>query len=69
MVTLPVKVMWSKYVINSGFHCNCTEEKYCSDFPDCTVVYLALRTYSFSFEIPVKLLSDSLNCVRVSREY
>ena len=33
------------------------------------MVYLALRTYSFSFEIPVKLLSDSLNCVRVSREY
>ena len=67
MVTLSVKVMWSKYII--GFHCNCTEEKYCSDFLDCTVVYLALRTYSFSFEIPVKLLSDSLNCVRVSREY
>ena len=62
MVTLPVKVMWSKYI--SGFHYNCTEEKYCSDFLDCTVVYLA-----FSFEIPVKLLSDSLNCVRVSREY
>ena len=61
MVTLPVKVRWSKYII--GFHCNYTEEKYCSDFLDCTVVYLALRTYSFSFEIPVKLLSDSLNCV------
>ena len=67
MVMLSVKVMWSKYIIE--FHCNCTEEKYCSDFLDCTVVYLALRTYSFSFEIPVKLLSDSLNCVRVSREY
>ena len=38
-----------KYII--GFHCNCTEENYCSDFLDCTVVYLALRTYSFSFEI------------------
>ena len=62
-----MKVMWSKYII--GFHCNCTVEKYCSDFLDCTVVYLALRTYSFSFEIPFKLLSDSLNCVRVSREY
>ena len=67
MVTLSVKVMWSKYI--TGFHCNCTEEKYCSDFLDCKVVYLALRTYSFSFEISVKLLSDSLNCVRVSREY
>ena len=67
MVTLPVKVRWSKYII--GFHCNYTEEKYCSDFLNCTVVYLALRTYSFSFEIPVKLLSDSLTCVRVSREY
>ena len=67
MVTLSVKVMWSKYII--GFHCNCTEEKYCSDFLDCTVICLALRTYSFSFEIPVKLLSDSLKCVRVPREY
>ena len=67
MVTLPVKVMWSQYIIR--FHCNCTEEKYFSDFLDCTVVYLALRTYRFSFEIPVILLSDTVNCVRVSREY
>ena len=28
------------------------------------VVYLALRTYGFSFGIPAKLLSDSSNCVR-----
>ena len=67
MVTLPEKVMWFKYIF--GFYCNYTEEKYCSAFLDYTVVYLALRTYSFSFEIPVKLLSDSLNCVHVSREY
>ena len=42
-------VIRESYVGLFGFHCNCTEEKYCSDFLDCTVVNLALRTYSFSF--------------------